>query len=1316
LGVNWAGSDESQKAAWTTVDFTDYVSDGYDVHPNYGTDFNQLFILGGQAGEFLLDDVYMGLAAGGSDIVPNSRFFSTQDPWKAYGNHWQSERVATGGYGDDGGVLHVRAIGQGNVRSMATARRRQYDRIQVELNSDPTKNQQYRLQAKVRWLAGWPYMRISQGWYWFEASVKMNVPENLGSPGQQNSRYEANTPPAVVDLVHSPPLPVAGESVRVTCRVHDPDGVTGTALEYRDTGETNYQQVVMRDDGVAPDAVAGDGILSAAIPGQSSGKMMGFRVLATDGAGTPASVRFPSADTSKDCLVRFGDPQPGGLLPDYTIWVSPENEALWLSWNSVTSARGNGMVDITFVYHGRRPIYNGEIRWRGNGRNYTDIKTASYSVEVPKTHRFIGGQEAKIDIPSRSSDRGTHLQETCAYWVCRQVGGAASQIRLIQVHVNGSDLLRHDLETASREMCSYWYDDSDPHCFEHKAEDPLARHVKTATGAWNLAKYMHGMQKKRTTVPDDDYKRLLLIADALQLPAGAVATARLLALIDPYGTGCYFAGNRVARGRDTYGWTNMHNGFAYGSPHKRMRWHLVDMDSAFSANFSGSDGLFPATGGTNPAYSNLPGEIYTIPLFRRAYLRILKNVAYGPFDPERCTPFMEQWRQALIDEGISTSSVSTILGYIATRRGHILTELAKHVAEFEITTGGGAGFSTDAPIITLAGTAPIDVRTLRLNGRELRVSYSSTTNWETSVGLDVGENALLLEGFDRYGSPVAWDEATVTYTGAALSPAGKVLITEIMYNPARERSEFVEIHNRSASETFPLGGWRLEGADFEFDAGTTIGPGEYRVVVADRQMYAHNHTNSEVVVGELAGSLDNGGETLRLLAPVGSNAWDLIDEVTYDDDPPWPAEADGFGPSLQLLDVSRDNNRIGNWAVGTDPTLPGGAGAPYTPGAANSTSASLPEFPLLWINEVMPSNTTTIVDNMAEHEPWVEIFNGWTGAVNLADGYALSDEGTNVMKWLFPAGPSLAAGHRMLVWADGETGETVPGDLHAGFRLNSVSGQVVLAREILGRPVVLDALAYGQLGADQSYGSYPEGDPGSRQVFHFPTPGNVNSPSSQVTVVRINEWMADNDGFLADPADDDYEDWFELYNASAGPVNLGGYSLTDDPVDTNRFLIPGGTLVSGYGYLVVWADGETDQNGVGADLHVNFQLSRGGETIALYAPDGSLVDAVTFGAQLTDQSDGRWPDGAPPMHVMMPPTPGAANRVLELGGLAAGGLIPPTLTWQAESGAVYRVEWQNDLTAGNWTPLTVVTAQSDVVELIDPDANPIRFYRLMRME
>ena len=38
-----------------------------------------------------------------------------------------------------------------------------------------------------------------------------------------------------------------------------------------------------------------------------------------------------------------------------------------------------------------------------------------------------------------------------------------------------------------------------------------------------------------------------------------------------------------------------------------------------------------------------------------------------------------------------------------------------------------------------------------------------------------------------------------------------------------------------------------------------------------------------------------------------------IDQVTYIDSDPWPEQADGEGPYLQLVDVSSDNSLASNW-------------------------------------------------------------------------------------------------------------------------------------------------------------------------------------------------------------------------------------------------------------------------------------------------------------------------------------------------------------------------------------------------------------------
>jgi len=79
------------------------------------------------------------------------------------------------------------------------------------------------------------------------------------------------------------------------------------------------------------------------------------------------------------------------------------------------------------------------------------------------------------------------------------------------------------------------------------------------------------------------------------------------------------------------------------------------------------------------------------------------------------------------------------------------------------------------------------------------------------------------------------------------------------------------------------------------------------------------------------------------------------------------------------------------------------------------------------------------------------------------------------------------------------------------------------------------------------------------------------------------------------------------------------------------------------GYLFVWADNAASSVNV-PDLHANFQLAKGGESIILTAPDQvTILDSITFGTQVNNVSQGRYPDGAGGIHVMSMPTPRAAN-------------------------------------------------------------------------
>ncbi|MHC4477601.1 MAG: PEP/pyruvate-binding domain-containing protein [Planctomycetota bacterium] len=60
------------------------------------------------------------------------------------------------------------------------------------------------------------------------------------------------------------------------------------------------------------------------------------------------------------------------------------------------------------------------------------------------------------------------------------------------------------------------------------------------------------------------------------------------------------------------------------------------------------------------------------------------------------------------------------------------------------------------------------------------------------------------------------------------------------------------------------------------------------------------------------------------------------------------------------------------------------------------------------------------------------------------------------------------------------------------------------------------------------------------------------------------------------------------------------------------------------GYLLFWADNDQEQG----PTHTNFKLDNDGEYVGFYDRDGStLIDGITFGAQSSDVSYGRLPDG-----------------------------------------------------------------------------------------
>ena len=111
-----------------------------------------------------------------------------------------------------------------------------------------------------------------------------------GTPGSQNSVFEADPAPSIRSVKHSPAVPRSDEAVVVTCSISALDALTEAEVQWSIAGGPSGN-ANLRDDGAGPDELAQDGVFSASIPAQDDGDIVRFSVVAATGAG--GRVRLP---------------------------------------------------------------------------------------------------------------------------------------------------------------------------------------------------------------------------------------------------------------------------------------------------------------------------------------------------------------------------------------------------------------------------------------------------------------------------------------------------------------------------------------------------------------------------------------------------------------------------------------------------------------------------------------------------------------------------------------------------------------------------------------------------------------------------------------------------------------------------------------------------------------------------------------------------------------------------------------------------------------------------------------------------------------
>ena len=142
---------------------------------------------------------------------------------------------------------------------------------------------------------------------------------------------------------------------------------------------------------------------------------------------------------------------------------------------------------------------------------------------------------------------------------------------------------------------------------------------------------------------------------------------------------------------------------------------------------------------------------------------------------------------------------------------------------------------------------------------------------------------------------------------------------------------------------------------------------------------------------------------------------------------------------------------------------------------------------MLYINEFMASNSSTIADEYGEYDDWIEIYNAGGQPVWLGDKY-LSDNLDNPVKWAFPD-TTIAAGGYLLIWADGQPAQ---GSMHTPYKLDKDNEEIGIFDNEASGFALIDGITYTNQSTNISMGRVTDGA-SEWKFFDHPTPGSTNS-------------------------------------------------------------------------------------------------------------------------------------------------------------------------------------------------------------------------------
>ncbi|MFT5494659.1 MAG: hypothetical protein ACI9TH_000050 [Kiritimatiellia bacterium] len=294
-----------------------------------------------------------------------------------------------------------------------------------------------------------------------------------------------------------------------------------------------------------------------------------------------------------------------------------------------------------------------------------------------------------------------------------------------------------------------------------------------------------------------------------------------------------------------------------------------------------------------------------------------------------------------------------------------------------------------------------------------------------------------------------------------------MVVSEIMYRPSNGGDyEFLELLN-NGPDLVDLSDYQIAGAvQYSFTNSWPLAAGARVVIAGDRDVFVMRYGEPAFLApGDFLGRLANEGELIQVMDSVGN----LLDQVHYFPDAPWPPGANGFDFSLVRLNPTGESSDPTNWGVSAEPY-----GSPGVAGQAQPQD--------VLINEILAASE-------APYEDAVELINVTTNPVDIS-GWTLSNVAFALDRYRIPTRPPIPPGGFAVFYESDFNDPSNP--TNTAFSLG-LRGAVYLSEvDAFGQPArIIDFAAFEPVPFNQSEGRYPDGQRGIKRLQQ-PTFGTNN--------------------------------------------------------------------------------------------------------------------------------------------------------------------------------------------------------------------------------